>query len=339
MENIKVSVIMPVYNSGNYLAPAIDSILIQSLKDFELILVDDGSTDGSSQLCDEYALKDNRVVVVHQSNQGLCSARNYALSISRGEYIAFSDHDDLYLQGLLEDNYNIAKKNDLDFIKFCKCWDIIKDGKTISHQENHIQNQVITRKELPNIIYLLNRKDFFACVWDGLYKKDFLTQNNIIFDTYYKYGGEDYDFINKCLVHTQRFGTNEKCYYYHYIRWSFSTSTKFNPKKIEVQRKRFENFCNLLDSLGLSTDNVNIEYTWFYIYWYLLLNIRQLNRMDISDDKRCQILSSFKTESIYKPCLKNTRLSLMKYKHYPIVLWLFNHGFYKFLLKVYRLIG
>lgn len=94
---IKVSVIMPVYNSGKYLDIAVKSILSQSLREIELILVDDGSTDGSSEQCDRYALLDNRVVVLHQKNGGICNARNNALKRAKGEYIAFSDHDDAYL--------------------------------------------------------------------------------------------------------------------------------------------------------------------------------------------------------------------------------------------------
>lgn len=121
MENkIKVSVIMPVYNSGEYLQTAVDSILSQSLKDIELILVDDGSTDGSSEKCEECAKKDKRVVVIHQRNGGICNARNAALKIARGEYIGFSDHDDEYLPGLLEDNYKLCITQNLDFVKFCK---------------------------------------------------------------------------------------------------------------------------------------------------------------------------------------------------------------------------
>ena len=88
MENkIKVSVIMPVYNSGEYLKTAVDSILSQSLKEIELILVDDGSTDGSSERCDEYAAKDSRVVVIHQKNGGICNARNAALKMPRGNIL------------------------------------------------------------------------------------------------------------------------------------------------------------------------------------------------------------------------------------------------------------
>ena len=139
MENkIKVSVIMPVYNSGEYLQTAVDSILSQSLKDIELILVDDGSTDGSSEKCDEYAKKDKRVVVIHQKNGGICNARNAALNIARGEYIGFSDHDDEYLPGLLEDNYKLCITQNLDFVKFCKKWDIVEDGKVIERHSNII---------------------------------------------------------------------------------------------------------------------------------------------------------------------------------------------------------
>ena len=83
-EMIKVSVIMPVYNSKEYMEEAINSILIQSMKEFELILVDDGSTDGSSEVCDAFAEKDARVNVIHKKNGGICSARNAGLAVATG---------------------------------------------------------------------------------------------------------------------------------------------------------------------------------------------------------------------------------------------------------------
>lgn len=156
MENkIKVSVIMPVYNSGEYLQTAVDSILSQSLKDIELILVDDGSTDGSSEKCEEYAKKDKRVVVIHQRNGGICNARNAALKIARGEYIGFSDHDDEYLPGLLEDNYKLCITQNLDFVKFCKKWDVVEDGKVIERHSNTIAQKVFTRDDVVNNLVVL----------------------------------------------------------------------------------------------------------------------------------------------------------------------------------------
>ena len=89
-----LSIIIPVYQAKKYLGKCIDSILNQSFLDFELILVDDGSNDGSERICDEYTRKDNRIKVIHQINQGVSGARNTGLKYASGEYIAFVDADD-----------------------------------------------------------------------------------------------------------------------------------------------------------------------------------------------------------------------------------------------------
>ena len=107
---LKITVIMPVYNSGHYLDDAVKSVLSQDFDSFELILVDDGSTDGTSEKCDILSQNDKRVVVIHQSNGGICNARNEAIKIARGEYLAFADHDDTYCQGLLNNAYMIATR-------------------------------------------------------------------------------------------------------------------------------------------------------------------------------------------------------------------------------------
>ena len=89
-----LSVIVPVYNVEKYLSRCIDSILSQTFTDFELILVDDGSPDNCGSICDEYAKKDKRIIVIHQQNRGVSSARNKGLDIARGEYVTFVDSDD-----------------------------------------------------------------------------------------------------------------------------------------------------------------------------------------------------------------------------------------------------
>ena len=92
--NPKISIIVPVYKVEKYLHKCIDSILAQTFKDFELILVDDGSPDNCGKICDEYAKRDNRIVVVHKENGGQASARNRGINIARGDYIGFVDSDD-----------------------------------------------------------------------------------------------------------------------------------------------------------------------------------------------------------------------------------------------------
>ena len=110
----KISIIVPVYNVEKYLRKCVDSILNQTFKDFELILVDDGSTDSSGKICDEYNLKDNRIKVIHKENGGLSSARNAGLDIAQGEYIGFVDSDDWIELDMYEELYKICKENDAD---------------------------------------------------------------------------------------------------------------------------------------------------------------------------------------------------------------------------------
>lgn len=103
------------------------SILKQSFSDFELILVDDGSKDGSGKICDQLAAKDTRIKVIHKTNGGICSARNAGLKEAAGEYIAFCDNDDIYLPGLLEDNYALAKNM---MQMWCVIQEVIARSKT-----------------------------------------------------------------------------------------------------------------------------------------------------------------------------------------------------------------
>lgn len=110
----KLSIIVPVYNVEDYLKRCIDSIINQNFKDFELILVDDGSTDMSPSICDDYSNRDKRVIVIHKKNAGLSSARNKGLDIAKGDYIGFVDSDDWIAPNMYLDLVNFCESNKLD---------------------------------------------------------------------------------------------------------------------------------------------------------------------------------------------------------------------------------
>ena len=139
----KISIIVPVYKVEKYIEQCIDSILNQTFKDFELILVDDGSPDKCPEICDKYALKDERIKVIHKSNGGLSSARNAGIDIATGDYIGFVDSDDFVHHKMYETLYNYALEYNADisicnYIKFTsedKPKDISNINKLINIQE------------------------------------------------------------------------------------------------------------------------------------------------------------------------------------------------------------
>lgn len=112
-----ISIVIPVYNVYPYLASCLDSILSQSLADWELILVDDGSTDGSETICDEYAARDERIRVIHQENHGPAKARNEGLSVCQGEYVAFIDSDDLLHASYFEVLLKVIEEQQADIVQ------------------------------------------------------------------------------------------------------------------------------------------------------------------------------------------------------------------------------
>ena len=114
----KVSVIVPIYNIKQYLPRCIDSIRNQTLKDIEIILIDDGSTDGSSEICDQYAAVDPRVRVLHKENEGLSAARNDGIQMARADYIMFVDGDDWVEPEFCELPYRAAVGNNVDAVSF-----------------------------------------------------------------------------------------------------------------------------------------------------------------------------------------------------------------------------
>lgn len=114
MEKILVSVIVPIYNVKDYLETCLDSIKGQTLRELEVILVDDGSSDGSEKICDRYAEEDRRFRVIHQPNSGAAAARNHGLQEARGQYIVFQDSDDILEPDAYETLYNLARKENAD---------------------------------------------------------------------------------------------------------------------------------------------------------------------------------------------------------------------------------
>lgn len=267
--NIKISVIMPVYNSGDYLKLAVESVLNQDLREIELIIVDDGSTDGSSERCDEYMKVDSRVVVIHQKNEGICKARNVALKIARGDYIGFLDHDDEYKQGYLQSAYKKAIETNADIVKVSKKVLVTLDGALVKERSNCLPNEVWGKNEIKDKYFDLFTSYKINCVWDSLFKASFLKNYNILFDEFYKCGGEDYDIMARYLPFVSVIATMSDQFYIHYVRKGISTSSKYNPYKILHTQRLIQVIYDNAYKLGVHPEKIrdksNLFLTEFYI--------------------------------------------------------------------------
>lgn len=214
-----ITIIVPIYNVKPYLSRCIESIINQDYKKLEIILVDDGSTDKSGNICDEYAKKDKRIIVIHQENQGLSCARNNGTRISKGKYIAYIDSDD-YIE--------------LDYISYL--YKLIKDNKAdisaCAHNKHRYIETVYEKDELYPA--LLTSKIAFSA-WSKLVKASIMKDNNIYFPVNEIY--EDQKWIYYLLEHTNRvvIGSESK-YHYTYRQNSIFNTKSLQNKKILINR-------------------------------------------------------------------------------------------------------
>ena len=259
--NLAVSIIMPVYNSEAYLQNCIDSILSQEFDSFELLLIDDGSTDRSPEICDDYASQDERVKVFHKDNGGICAARNFGLENAKGTYIAFSDHDDIVLPGFLADNYIAAMENDADVVKFGRKGLLIRGKKVISTDVRSFNDSILRHKDIVECFLKMRIQGTMNCVWDGMFRRDFLEKNCIRFDTRFKKGGEDIDFCSRCFVAAEVAILRPQVYYEHYIRVGISTSTVEDPNRMYKYELLTENLECCIKTANIDIEKYRAEYT------------------------------------------------------------------------------
>ncbi len=213
MSKIKVSVIVPIYGVEKYLRECLNSIVNQTLKDIEIILVDDGSPDNCPRICDEYAAHDNRIKVIHKENGGYGSAMNVGLDNAAGEYIGIVEPDDYIDSDMYEDLYNIAQTNNADIVKSHFYQNLDTDTrKEVNVLENwEINTDIHTTfkiSEHPQFLY------YHPSIWSCIYKKEFLNNHNIRFKEVAGAGWTDNPFQVQTMCLAERIVYTPKAYYY-----------------------------------------------------------------------------------------------------------------------------
>ena len=231
----KLSVIVPVYNVEAFLPISIESILNQSMSDLELILIDDGSPDDCGNICDQFALKDERVKVIHQSNHGVSHARNEGLKIAAGEYIGFVDPDDYVASDMYRSMIATAENSDCN-ISICGFAYCTESGEFI--REDRVPSGIHLQRELILSIYGMPNQ-FHGSMCNKIFSRTLLS--DLFFDETVAIG-EDWLLLYECYMRAEKAVAVDQCYYTIRVRRN-SATRKHNShlylRKLETYDKLF----------------------------------------------------------------------------------------------------
>ena len=281
MDFKKVSVIMPVYNSEEYLKKAIQSVLDQKIDNIELLLIDDGSTDESGAICDRYKT-DSRVRVFHKENEGICATRNFGIERAQGEYLVFIDNDDELVPDMLEKNYSLAKKYNADVVKFgCSIEESFENGYVDKRENTFKELVVFSGEEAARYYVAADRDRYFSYIWNGMYKKSWWVSKNLKFDTRIKCGFEDRILNYTIFREAERQVLSPEIGYCYFQRFSHSTFKKFNRNMLYSCLISAEAEHNLYEYLKKSSDFHSdwVKKSTEYIIEFLMLMSRKDNDM------------------------------------------------------------
>jgi glycosyltransferase involved in cell wall biosynthesis len=258
IQNPLISVIVPVYNAEEYLPACLDSILKQDLREIEIIVIDDGSTDGSGKIADRYAKGDSRIQVIHQENAHLSASRNAGMQLATGEYIAFIDSDDWIETDMFSSMYKVAKREESDVVICSVTVEYTKDNRIYFEKVN----QEYTERDQKNFYSLfveLSKLHLFNYAWNKIYRAQILRDQKLNFEVEAPF--EDIAFNLQVL---QSIGTISVLpnTYYHYMRRDVATIiSSYRPKFLEAHKRKEEIFQSFFKQFGVDR-TISDEYLY-----------------------------------------------------------------------------
>ena len=308
MENqALISVIIPVYNVEDYLRECVDSVLNQTYENFEIILVNDGSTDSSGEICDEYLEKDDRVVVIHKKNEGPSKTRNAGLENANGKYIYFLDSDDYIENNTLELLFNTAESNQADLV-FFDAHSFSDDGAEIK-QGYVVKGTYDSKSGYEILTELHNNKDYHCSVVLLFINRAFLNNNNIRF-LESAYSSEDMLFTYKVFCLSAKTAQCKNTLYHRRYRSDSIVTSKKSQRNFLSCRDVYEEIRDFSDKIEKTGDYMATEYTVRCAY--NALNVYQ--KLSKNDKKLCKKeYKSLKKDILSYGAFGNTALKMRCY--------------------------
>ena len=256
-KSVKVSIIVPVYNSEKYISTCIDSLINQSLENIEIILVDDGSIDNSGKICDMYSETDARIISIHQENRGVSAARNKGIEQCRGEFVTFVDSDDCIAETYCEYLYKLCKENGTDIaltpqpVRVCGANyritnDIVKDNAEVWTGIEAARNMLFYKIVISS--------------WNKMYSANMLKRKKLCFDTELAYG-EGFAFVINAFIHSNGIACGNKNIYFYRVDNENSVMTNYDTKLVHGSFEALHKIRKLIQTSSL-------QEAWYYAYWH-----------------------------------------------------------------------
>ena len=316
-----VSVIVPVYNVEKYIDRCVNSIINQTYKTIEIILVDDGSTDSCSKICDKYANEDTRIKVIHKENGGLSDARNEGIKIATGKYITLIDSDDYVEPDYVELLYNLLIENDAD-MSVCKHFVVYENAGTIDTGTGNFYN--LSPKEALEMLLYGNDFDLGAC--EKLYKKELFENIKYPKGRLFEDAATTYKLIDLC----KKISFKSEAKYTYYIRSNSITTNSFNSKKMDliISTKEMSDYIkNKYPDLEKAANR-----RLMYAYLSTLTQIAKSKKSEESVKYSKQIMEYIKTNR--KDILKDKKIP--KRDRVALYSTIFGYNFFKISWNLYE---
>lgn len=309
--NIMLSVIIPVYNSEKYLKECIESLIKCKKNNIEFILINDGSTDSSTKICDKYHEKDSRIKVIHQKNGGVSNARNKGISRAKGKYLIFVDSDDVL-------EYGWERLFDL------------KMEKDIYYVTKNISKKTSKEKMLKYIVGFNEENFCFAGPFSKIFKTDFLKRNNILFREKL-INGEDMLFNVNTLLNCETFEIINDTYY-NYRKFQGSATKRFDNKIIESDKAFHQELYDVLKFSNIENKLIND----ISLYCVQMAIIVILNRIAyIKSYKESKQYFKFLEHELYSSAIKE---EIKINKKFDIIFFLLKHNFNYLVYRCLRML-
>lgn len=301
----KVSIVVPVYNVEKYINRCIESIINQTYKNIEIILVDDGSTDSSGEICDKYSEKDSRIKVIHKQNGGLSDARNSGIDIATGDYLLFVDSDDYIDINLIKNMQQYMDKN-IDLIKF-KMIAVDETGKELYKVGGPIFEELTGENAFSKLVYEDNLLEC-ACIY--LFKKDMIINKNFKFTISTEH--EDFGLIPLIIISAKNIAsTNYYGYYYVQSSNSITRNSEYvrTLKKFNDSLFHYDNMLKFIKIHNISS-KIQRDIKTYYTN-SIILKLKELNKQDrnmyISEIKRRKMIRNIQPNN-FKQFIKKVIL-------------------------------